>query len=111
MLEDRAHLFTCNYVLVETYSLLQHRIGMAAVNALHNDVVPALQVVWVDESAHRRGSSALLAAGRRNLSLVDCVSFEVMRQLGLEEVFTLDPHFEEQGFNLIPAPLQCNSEA
>ena len=40
---------------------------------------------------------ALLAAGRR-LSLVDCVSFTVMRRLGIREYLGLDPHFEEQGF-------------
>jgi predicted nucleic acid-binding protein len=40
----------------------------------------------------------LLAANRLNLSLVDCTSFEIMRQTRLEKVFTFDPHFSEQGF-------------
>ncbi len=42
-----------------------------------------------------------VAAGRRQLSLVDCVSFEVMRRIGLNRAFCLDPHFEEQGFEVL----------
>jgi predicted nucleic acid-binding protein len=45
----------------------------------------------------------LLAANRRSLSLVDCTSFEVMRQAGLDTVFTFDLHFREMGFKVIPA--------
>jgi predicted nucleic acid-binding protein len=40
----------------------------------------------------------MLAAGRKKLSLVDCVSFETMRLLGVTIAFTLDKHFKEQGF-------------
>jgi predicted nucleic acid-binding protein len=35
------------------------------------------------------------------LSLVDCTSFEIMRQTRFEKVFTFDPHFSEQGFIII----------
>jgi predicted nucleic acid-binding protein len=33
---------------------------------------------------------------------VDCVSFEVMRRLGIRRAFTLDEHFREQGFEVVP---------
>ncbi|MDP2857839.1 MAG: VapC toxin family PIN domain ribonuclease, partial [Bacillota bacterium] len=46
--------------------------------------------------------AALLTAGRRNLSLVDCVSFDVMRRLGMEKAFAFDAHFAEQGFQCMP---------
>ena len=45
---------------------------------------------------------ALLAASRRGLSLVDCVSFEVMRESGLKSAFTFDGHFREYGFTAVP---------
>jgi len=51
---------------------------------------------------HRSGVSALLAASRRKLSLVDCISFEIMRNSGIKTIFTFDSHFEEQGFHCIP---------
>ena len=39
---------------------------------------------------------------RRQLSLVDCASFDIMRRLGLRDVFAFDPHFAEQGFRCLP---------
>jgi predicted nucleic acid-binding protein len=50
-------------------------------------------------------TSRFLTAHRRGLSLVDCTTFEVMRNLGLTRAFTLDPHFAEQGFEVIPEAL------
>lgn len=91
-----------NYVLVETFALVQHRLGMEAVRAFQEDICPILNIEWMDESDHRAGVAAVLAASRRRLSLVDCVSFEVMRRLGIHRVFCFDPHFKEQGFECIP---------
>jgi predicted nucleic acid-binding protein len=48
--------------------------------------------------------SALLAANRRLLSLVDCTSFQTMRLRGISRVFTFDHHFKEYGFEVQPAP-------
>ncbi len=98
LLRETAGMFTTNYVLVETTALLQHRIGMAAVRAFHEDIVPLLQVDWIAEEGHRAGVEAVLAAGRKTLSLVDCVSFQSMRQTGLHQAFCYDRHFKEQGF-------------
>jgi predicted nucleic acid-binding protein len=36
-------------------------------------------------------------------ALLDCVSFEVMRNSGAKTVFAFDLHFKEQGFSLVPA--------
>lgn len=95
-------LTTSNYVLVETFALLQNRLGMEAARVFQEDVVPVLNVLWVDEAMHMAGMSALLTAKRRKLSLVDCVSFESMRHCGTRTAFTLDGHFKEQGFDCIP---------
>ena len=48
----------------------------------------------------------VFAANRRQLSLVDCSSFETMRRVRIEKVFTFDEHFREQGFEVIPRMLQ-----
>lgn len=102
LLASDAPLFTSNYVLVETFALLQNRLGMEAVRMFREDVIPALDLLWVDEAMHTAGMSALLAAKRRKLSLVDCVSFEAMRSAGTKTAFTFDGHFREQGFVCIP---------
>ena len=101
ILRADAPLHTSSYVLIELTALLQRRLGIDAVDALYTSVVPWVHVVWVDEVMHARGAAGLLAARRRDLSLCDCVSFAVMRSLGLRKVFSLDPHFAEQGLELI----------
>lgn len=102
LLEHGEPLVTSNYVLVEACALVQHRLGVQAVRDLQEVMLPALQVLWVDEQAHREAVSALLTAGRRELSLVDCASFGLMRKWGITSAFTLDRHFDEQGFRRLP---------
>ncbi|MFW6161192.1 MAG: type II toxin-antitoxin system VapC family toxin [Planctomycetota bacterium] len=100
-------LLSSNYVLLETFAVAQRRFGLDAIRRLSQDVCPALTVAWVDESTHAAGVEAVLAEGRRALSLVDCVSFELMRRFSLDQVFCFDPHFERAGFNtLSPADLR-----
>lgn len=102
MISSEVILFSNNYILVETFALVQHRLGMGAVKTFNDDILPLINVEWVDESAHKAGVNALLIALRRKLSLVDCISFETMRLLGVKTVFVFDSHIEEQGFNCIP---------
>ena len=102
LLKSEAALFTSNYVLLETTALLQHRFGIPALRMFESELLPVVTVAWVDEALHRQGMSALLAANRWDLSLVDCTSFEMIRQKGMDCAFTFDPHFREQGFAVIP---------
>jgi predicted nucleic acid-binding protein len=102
IINDGSTLLTSNYVILETNALLQHRFGMDAVRLFAGDILPIIDIIWVDQSLHQQAMSALLAANRHDLSLVDCISFEVMRQKGLEKVFTFDRHFSEQSFEVIP---------
>ena len=96
-------LHTTSYVLVETSALLLNRIGFESVRTFTADILPVLGVVWVDEGMHRSAWHALLVSSRRNLSLVDCTSFEAMRRQGFDQVFCFDPHFAQQGFAVVPA--------
>ena len=93
-------LFTTNYVVLETTALLQRRLGMAAVRAFTEEMLPLMDVVWVSERDHHVATAAILAANRRDLSLVDCSSFEVMRAHGIRTAFCFDTHFREQGFQI-----------
>jgi len=65
------------------------------------DVYSILKIFWVDAPVHESAVDAVLSANRRELSLVDCVSFLVMRKRGLKKVFTFDRHFAEQGFEVL----------
>ncbi len=95
-------LLSTNYVLVETLAIVQHRLGIEAVRALQEDIFPILNIEWIDEHVHQAGIISVLTAMRKKLSLVDCVSFNIMRQLGIKKAFVFNTHFKEQGFNCIP---------
>ena len=94
-------LWTTSYVLVETIALLQSRVGLEPVRVFDEHVLPMLSVEWVSEALHRRGARCVLKENRRRLSLVDCVSFEFMHEMGIEDVLGLDRHFEEAGYRLL----------
>jgi len=97
-----ARFTTTNYVAVEAFALVQKRAGVTEARRFAEDILPLLGLAWVDEETHQAGIEAVLAANRRDLSLVDCVSFVVMRRLGIRQALTVDPHFREQGFECLP---------
>ena len=101
LVRDGSPLVTSNYVCVETCALVQARLGMDAVRVLFDDMLPIVTVVMLDETLHTNAIATLLGANRRNLSLVDCTSFAVMRQRGTVRAFAFDQHFAEQGFQLV----------
>jgi hypothetical protein len=45
-------LLSSNYVLVETFALVQRRLGMAAVRTLEREFVPLLSLHWLDAELH-----------------------------------------------------------
>lgn len=101
LLVPRVRLMTTNYVLHETGLLARRYLGPEAVRTLYSDIVPALEVLWVDEVLHRAAVEAFLASQHNNASLVDYVSFAAMRQQGITVVFSPDPRFEKQGFQRV----------
>ncbi|MDO8736426.1 MAG: PIN domain-containing protein [Thermoleophilia bacterium] len=101
LISEQGNLVSTNYVMTEIFTLLHRRLGLVAVRMFQEDVYPLISVQWIDENTHHAGVAALLAAGRKKLSLVDCVSFDVMRSLGIKTTFCFDRHFKEQGFDCL----------
>jgi predicted nucleic acid-binding protein len=98
---EQASIATTNYVLLETFALLQNRQGLPAVRACQEGIVPLLQIIWVNSDLHQAALGGLFIANRRALSLVDCSSFETVRRLGIREIFAFDRHFLDQGFRCL----------
>lgn len=101
LLRTRRRLLTHSYVLSESMALLHHRLGREAALAFASEA-QAFEVEWVDESLHDSSVAALRTAPR-TLSLVDQVSFLVMRRRGIDEAFAFDRHFAAAGFRLYDA--------
>ena len=94
-------LLTHSYVVIETAALVQRRLGQASTRTLLGDLLPALDLMFIDQHVHQQAESAYLAAPS-GPSLVDCVSFQLMRAHGMRQAFAFDGHFTEQGLEVVP---------
>lgn len=101
MLEGDEPLVTHNYVVVEAVALVQRRLGLEAVALLQDALLPVISKAWVERDLHDEALAATIAAARPEVSLVDRVSFALMRRRGLRRAFAFDAHFEEEGFELV----------
>jgi len=99
ILESGEELLTHNYVLVESIALLQARLGLVAAAKLAKDST-AFVIEWVDADLHASGIEALKRSKTRHVSLVDHISFLVMRRHNLGTAFAFDPDFTSAGFRL-----------
>ena len=93
-----ADLVTHNYIHVEAIAVARRRLGPEAAARLADDLLPAMATIWVDELLHHEALSGH-RAGSGSASLVDHVSFTVMRRLGIEVAFAFDADFDSQGFS------------
>ena len=100
--EEGQTLRTNNYVIVESMALIQKRLGLEKARDFQEKVVPLLEIEWIDEDQHNSATEMVFRSNQRRLSLVDCSSFQTMKRLGIDIVFTFDKHFREQGFTVIP---------
>ncbi|RJQ80857.1 MAG: PIN domain-containing protein [Desulfobacteraceae bacterium] len=102
LLEDEIILQTSNYTVNETLTLLQYRLGSEAAMRWSRDVLAVMRVHWVNETLHRQAYELWLTLGRRNFSLVDCVSYITMHQNQIEKAFCFKNGYAQQGFKLVP---------
>jgi predicted nucleic acid-binding protein len=101
LLDQSVELITNSFVLVETYALVQNRLGLEAVRTLAGDIIPLFTVKWVDADLYQQAVNTYLTANRRQLSLTDCSSFVAMRKDHIVKAFSFDRHFREQGFEVL----------
>lgn len=92
---------TTSYVLAE-YVALAHVRGVPRKQILEfsrrvlDDAL--VEIVWIDETLHRRAVGLLQEREDKNYSLCDAASFVMMRERGISEALTTDKHFEQEGF-------------
>ena len=104
-LADTVELVTHNYVHVEALAVATRRLGRGAGERLTDAILPIMSVEWVDQTLHREALAAH-RIGTATASLVDQVSFALMRRLGIEIAFAFDPDFELAGFRQALRPAE-----
>jgi len=97
-------LVTTSYVFDEVVTYFNSRGHHAkAVQVGRNLLLsPSVQFLHVDEALFHEGWEYFQQRPDKDYSLTDCVSFVVMKRLGLHTAYTFDRHFAQAGFNQEP---------
>ena len=95
---------TSTYVLDELVSLMLAR-GHHSIAARTGSFIRSAQEVRLEHPDAAEESKAwrlFLERPDKTYSLTDCLSFVIMRRLGISEVIATDDHFRQEGFTVLP---------
>lgn len=104
LLREHPPLLTTNIVIAETISLITKRISKhagiqfaAAVDSSH-----IIQIIYVDEILTMAALKLYKKYTDKDFDLIDATSFVVCKERKIKQVLTLDKHFAQMGFEILP---------
>ena len=106
--QQRKRLYTTNFVLDETFTLLLLNIGYTCTVTFKQTIDQLrsggiLTVVHVTEEIECAAWEVFERFNQdKTWSFTDCTTKVVMDRLGISQVFAFDHHFEQMGFVRIP---------
>lgn len=94
---------TTAWVLTEVAAALSPRASRRGFVQLYDKLRgdPAITILPADAARFEKGMALYRSRLDKDWSLVDCISFGVMEDLGLTEVLTGDRHFVQAGFTAL----------
>ena len=94
------HCVTSNFVLDEAFTLLARRASyaFAAGKARLIYASSTLDILRPDSEAEIAALDLFEKFADQKVSFTDCISFVLMREVGITQAFTFDSHFERAGF-------------
>ena len=97
-------LVTTNFVFDETVTLCARRLGHSAAVRLGEAVLDArlVDLVRAGHDDETRAWELFRRRSDKDYSFTDCVSFAVMRRLGITRSAALDEDFRGEGFVVLP---------
>jgi hypothetical protein len=104
-LEAGQTLTTTDFVVDETLTLIRFRLGLSAADTWWQQIDGSARLRWerVDNDRFERARHLFFQYRDKDLSFTDCTSIAVMRELKLTTVITTDRHFQQVGFDVVPA--------
>lgn len=100
---ERWWLFTSNFVIAETHALFMVRLGhRRATNFLRNVAPTSATLVRVSARDESRAQEIIFQYEDKSFSYTDATSFSVMERLRIGTALTLDEHFAQYGFAILP---------
>lgn len=103
-LADGGWLLTTDYIVAETLTVLRVRLGVDAAEAWWLQISASQRLRWemMDPARAEKARAIFFRYRDKSFSFVDCTSFVVMRELRVTQALTLDDHFRQMGFGVLP---------
>jgi len=107
-LEQGGILVTSDYVLDEALTLVRARLGLQAARQWWDQVgtSPRVRVEWIDHTRAEKARTWFFQWSDKTFSFTDCTSFVIMKELRLKAALTVDRHFQQAGFQILPRPVR-----
>ncbi|HLA85870.1 MAG TPA: PIN domain-containing protein [Thermoguttaceae bacterium] len=99
--QTRAALTTTSFVLLECANAAARRPYRQSVERLRERLESSQMLVFPTDDDWRQAWTVYRQGDSSQPGVVDCVSFAVMRRLGITRAFTNDRHFQEAGFETL----------
>lgn len=93
--EQKAAIYTSDYVLDETYTLLKMRSSHSTSIRFMDEIGKShINILRVAEDIETAAKVIFRKFEDKKLSFTDCTSFALINQFGIEAVFAFDEHFK-----------------
>ncbi len=104
LLRERRPLVTTNLVIAEAYIAIRRAGGLQPAMLFLNSIRQSSRLlkIYSDAALETAAEELLRRYADQDFSLTDAVSFVVMQQRGIKEVFGFDRHFATAGFVVVP---------
>jgi predicted nucleic acid-binding protein len=101
--QQRARLYTTNFVVAETHTLLLRYLGNVVARTFlqavdKSKITNIVRAEVVDEEAAR---AIIYRYTDKDFSLTDAISFAVMERMGISQAFAFDKHFAQYGVKVL----------
>jgi uncharacterized protein len=97
----RAEVVTTPFVLLECGNAAARRSFRAEVCLLRDQLESQDLLILPTDDDWQQGWDDYRRGEAGQAGIVDCISFTVMRRLGIRQAFTNDDHFREAGFETL----------
>ncbi len=100
LLPGSYEFITTSYILDETLPLIRRRLSISASISLSKKMRNSqiVKILCISEEVEEKALDLFEKYDDKTFSFTDCVSFVIMRDLGIQEAFTFDEHFLQMGF-------------
>lgn len=102
-IQDYDKFVSTNLIIAESHALIRRDLGHLPSIQFLDGTKKSLRVVYVysSEDLEEEAMKSLRKYKDHAFSYADAVSFAVMKQRGITDVFTYDKHFRAMGFRMV----------